>query len=176
TPRAERCARDLDHLIVAHGVRELVGARRRGEGDVEHEIKPERLPEIGFVLHHAVIGVQRKPGDEHGIGHRAPRMAASTRNACRVSATSWVRMMAAPLATASRGAAIDQPRCRSGGEGETLSMKRLREAPTSSGNPKDLSSPSRAIAVRLCSGVLPKPMPGSSTFFFKQKTAYEIGQ
>ncbi len=42
-------------------------------------------------------------------------------------------------------------------------MKRLREAPTSSGRPNDLSSPSRAIAVMLCSGVLPKPIPGSST-------------
>ena len=42
-------------------------------------------------------------------------------------------------------------------------MKRLREAPTSSGRPNDLSSASRAMAVMLCSGVLPKPMPGSST-------------
>src|SRR6516165_9989642 len=166
---AERLARDLDHLVIAHGVRELVGARSRGEVDVEHDVELEGLPDLGLVLHHAVIGVQRQPGDEHGIGHRALRMAASTRNACTVSATSWVRMIAAPLATASRCAAIDPPRRRSGGAGETLSMKRLREAPTMSGSPNDLSSPSRAIAVRLCSGVLPKPM--SSTMFSRAMPA-----
>ena len=60
-------------------------------------------------------------------------------------------------------AAIEPPIRRSGGAGETLSMKRLREAPTRSGSPKALSRPSRAIASMLCSGVLPKPMPGSST-------------
>ena len=42
-------------------------------------------------------------------------------------------------------------------------MKRLREAPTSSGQPNARNSESRASAVMLCSGVLPKPMPGSST-------------
>src|SRR5262249_33169646 len=31
---AERLARDLDDLVIAHGVRELVGARSRGEIDV----------------------------------------------------------------------------------------------------------------------------------------------
>src|SRR6516165_2258598 len=89
---AERLARDLDHLVIAHGVRELEG-----------------LPDLGLVLHHAVISVQRQPGDEDGIGHRALPMAAATRSACTVSATSWVRMIAAPPATARRWAAIDPP-------------------------------------------------------------------
>ena len=42
-------------------------------------------------------------------------------------------------------------------------MKRLREAPIRSGklNPRQASS--RAMQARLCSGVLPKPIPGSST-------------
>ena len=106
---AKRPARDLDDLVVAHGMRELVRARRRGEVDVEHEVELEGLPDLGLVLHHAVIGMQCKPGDEDGIGHRALPMAAATRNACTVSATSWVRMIAAPPATARTWAAIDPP-------------------------------------------------------------------
>ncbi len=42
-------------------------------------------------------------------------------------------------------------------------MKRLRDAPTSSGRPKLRKVSSRAMQAMLCSGVLPKPMPGSST-------------
>src|SRR6516165_3832447 len=168
---AKRLARHLDDLVVAHRMRELVGARSRGEVDVEHEVEVEGLPDLGLVLHHAVISVQRKPGDEDGIGHRALPMAAATRSACTVSATSWVRMIAAPLATASRWAAIDPPSRWSGGAGETLSIKRLREAPTRSGSPNDLSSGRRAMAVRLCSGVLPKPIPGSSTMFCRAMPA-----
>ena len=47
-------------------------------------------------------------------------------------------------------------------------MNRLRDAPTRSGSPNDCSSPSRASAVMLCSGVLPKPMPGSSTILSRE--------
>jgi len=50
-----------------------------------------------------------------------------------------------------------------GGDGAMAWMKRLREAPTRSGRPKPRQASSRAMQVMLCSGVLPKPMPGSST-------------
>src|SRR5260370_20557035 len=90
-------------------MRELVGARSRGEVDVEHEVEVEGLPDLRLVLHHAVISVQRKPGDEDGIGHLALPMAAATRSACTVSAPSCVRMIAAPPPTARRSAAIDPP-------------------------------------------------------------------
>src|SRR5262249_13046224 len=106
---AERLARDLDHLVIAHGVRELVGARSRGEIDVEHDVEREGLPDLGLVLHHTVISMQREPGDEDGIGHRALPMAAATRSACTVSATWGVRMTAAPPEPARRWAAIDPP-------------------------------------------------------------------
>src|SRR6516164_282823 len=161
--RAEGEALDIDDLVVAHRVRELVGARRLAQIDVEHNVEPESLPDRALVLHHAVIGVHGKAGHEYGIGHRALRIAPTTRSACTVSATSWVRMIAAPPKTARTWAAIDPPSRWSGGAGETLSMKRLREAPTRRGCPNDLRSPMRAMAVRLCSAVLPKPMPGSST-------------
>ena len=62
------------------------------------------------------------------------------------------------LAIPETGAAMVHPDCRGGGL-----MNRLREAPTSSGNPKLLNTASRAITIMLCSGVLPKPTPGSST-------------
>src|SRR4051812_16382633 len=168
---AEGLAGDLHDLIVAHGVGEFVGARRFRQVGVEDEVETEGLSDPALVLHHAMIGVEGQPGDEHGVRHCAPRMAAAMRNACTVSGTSWVRMIAAPPAAARRWAAIDPPRRWSGEAGETLSMKRLRDAPTSSGSPKDLSSESRAMAVRLCSGVLPKPMPGSSTMLLRTMPA-----
>src|SRR5207249_1747191 len=130
--------RGLDHLVVADRMRKLVGARGRGQIDGEHEIELEGLADLGLVLHHAVIGVQRKTRDEDHVAHRASRMAAATRKACSVSATSCVRTIAAPFSNASKCAAIDPASRRSGGAGEIASMKRLREAPTKSGKPNAL--------------------------------------
>ena len=93
-PAAERPARHVDDLVVADGMRELVRARGLREVDIEREVELERLADLGLVLHHAVVGVQREPGDEDGVGHRAPPMAAATLSACTVSATSWVRTIA----------------------------------------------------------------------------------
>jgi hypothetical protein len=64
---------------------------------IEHEIELEGLADLGFVLHHAVIGVQRQPTHKHLVGHKLFRRAAATRNAWMVSATSWVRMIEAPF-------------------------------------------------------------------------------
>ena len=47
-------------------------------------------------------------------------------------------------------------------EPSILPMKLLREVPTTSGRPSSRSSPSRRSSSRLCSSVLPKPIPGSS--------------
>ena len=51
-------------------------------------------------------------------------------------------------------------------------MKSLREAPTRSGRPKEPNSVKRANAIMLCSCVLPKPMPGSSTIFSRGIPAF----
>src|SRR5262249_2971991 len=150
----------VDHLVVADRIHQSVAARGRGEIDVEHQIEREGLADLGLVLHHAVIGMQRNPVHEHRVAHCALPIAAATRKACTVAATSWARMIAAPCSTALRCAASEPGRRWSGGAGETESMKRLREAPTRSGRPNDFSSSRRAIAVMLCCGVLPKPMPG----------------
>src|SRR5580704_3287049 len=160
---AERLRRGLHHLVVGHSVLEHVAARGFGEIDIEHQIELKCLPDLGLVLHHAVIGVQRQPADEDSVAHRARLMAAATASACTVGATSWTRMMAAPFSTARRCAA-SEPASRSAGSDGTMEwMKRLREAPTRRGRPKPRQASSRAMQVRLCSGVLPKPMPGSST-------------
>ena len=45
-------------------------------------------PGAGLVLHHAVKGMECQAGDMNGIAHRALSMAAATRSACTVSATS----------------------------------------------------------------------------------------
>src|SRR5580700_7488819 len=161
--RAERFRCRLHHLVVGDGVLEHIAARGFGEIDVEHQIELEGLSDLGLVLHHAVIGVQRQPADEDGIAHRARLMAAATASACTVGATSCTRMMAAPFSTAKRCAASEPPSRSAGSDGTMEWMKRLREAPIRSGRPKPRQASSRAMQVRLCSGVLPKPMPGSST-------------
>src|SRR5262249_25178868 len=152
---------ELDDLVVADRVGELVGARSGREIDVEDEIELEGLPDLGLMLHHAVIGVQREARNKDGVGHRASRMACATRNACTVSATSWVRTIAAPFSTATRWLTIEPPMRWSGGAGDNESMKRLREAPTRSGRAKDRSSPSRPTpnnpSPRLFSNPIPVP-------------------
>ena len=42
-----------------------------GQIEVEHEIELEGLADLGLVLHHAMIGVQRQPAHEHLVGHWA---------------------------------------------------------------------------------------------------------
>ena len=69
----------------------------------------EALPDLGLVLHHAVMGMDDKAVDEDRIAHRALRIAAATRRACIVSATSWVRTISAPSMTAKRWLAIEPP-------------------------------------------------------------------
>src|SRR5262249_42138253 len=108
--RAKRPARDLDDLVVAHGVRELVGTRSRGQIDVDHEVGLDGCPDFGRVRQDAGAGVQCTPGEEDALGRRALPMAAATGRACTVWATSWGRMIAAPPATARTWAAIDPPR------------------------------------------------------------------
>src|SRR5579864_2495842 len=161
--RRERFARRLDDQVVGHRVLELVAARGLGEIDGKRQIEPERLPDLGLVLHDAVVGVQHQAFDEYAIAHRARLIAAATASACTVGATSWTRTMAAPFSTANRCAATEPPSRSVGADGATEWMKRLREAPTRSGMPKPENSRKRAMTVMLCCGVLPKPMPGSST-------------
>src|SRR5262245_53380493 len=153
----------FDDLVVRDGVDDFVGACSRRKINFEVEVDRETLPHPGLVRHDAVIGVQRQAADEYAISHRAASIAALTRKACTVSATSWARTIAAPFCTASRWAEIEPPMRPSGDDGVMVLMKRLRDAPTKSGNPKRVNSPSRARQVMLCSGVLPKPIPGSST-------------
>src|SRR5689334_16231357 len=94
---AERLARGIDHLVVTDGVGELVGVGCLREIDVQHEVELEGLADLGLVLHHAMIGVQRQPTHKHLVCHKLFRRAAATRSAWMVSATSWVRMIEAPF-------------------------------------------------------------------------------
>ena len=73
------------------------------------EIDHETLADLGLVFHHAMAGMDDDAGDEDRIGHRCSLIAAATRSACTVSATSWVRMIRAPLCAAIRCAAIEPP-------------------------------------------------------------------
>src|SRR4029077_7293586 len=136
---------------IGHGVGEAVGMRGFRQIDRELEVDHEALPDLGFVFHHAMAGMDDNAGDEDGIAHSRSLIAAATRNACTVSATSCVRMIRAPRWAAIRCAAIEPPRRCCGSDGVTVLMKRLREAPTSSGRPKTLSLRRGAHAIMLSS-------------------------
>src|SRR6185369_6693749 len=109
----------------------------------ELEIDHEPLADLGLVVEQAVAGVDQDAADEDRVGHVRLPMAAAIFSACTVSATSWVRMMLAPCCTAKRCAAMEPPSRCGGSEGVTAAMKLLRDAPTSSGQPKLLSSARR---------------------------------
>src|ERR1700759_253759 len=89
----------------------------------QFEIDDKALADLGLMLHHAMTGVDHDAFDENRIGHRLSSMAARTRSACTVSATSWVRMMQAPRWAAARCAAIEPPSRCCGSEGATEATK-----------------------------------------------------
>src|SRR5215510_2724168 len=167
----ERRDRGCHHIGIRHGVGEVIAERGFRQIGIQLEIDDKALSDLGLVIHHAMAGVDDEALDEDGVGHCFSSIAAATRSACTVSATSWARMILAPFRAAITCAAIEPPRRCCGSEGVTLEMKRFREAPTSIGSPNERSSPSRASAIMLCSGVLPKPMPGSSTIFSRAMPA-----
>src|SRR3954454_21666265 len=121
----ERRRRGAHHAGIGNGVHQAVGARGVGQVDAKLEVDHEALPDFGFVVHHAVAGVDHHALDEDGIGHRNSSIAWTTRKACTVSATSCVLMTRAPLRAATTCAAMDPPRRWSGSDGVTLLMKRL---------------------------------------------------
>ena len=114
---------------------ELVAARRSAEIDRELEIDHEALADLLFVRHHAVIGMDDQPVDEDRVAHALLLIAAMT--AHRLDRSAHI------MGADERGAVFD--RQEMGGEraaepllgsaGATEWMKRLREAPTSSGRP-----------------------------------------
>jgi len=55
--RHESTARRLHDGRIGHGVDELVGVRRIPEVDRQFEIENKPLADLGFVLHHAVMGM-----------------------------------------------------------------------------------------------------------------------
>src|SRR5215208_6042267 len=152
-----------DHIGIGHGIGEAIGARGFRQVGRQFEIDHEALADLRLMFHDAMTRMYDDAGDEDHIGHRLPQIAAATRSACTVCDTSWVLMIRAPRSAAIRCAAIEPPTRSCGSEGDTELMKHLRDAPTNSGRPNPLNSSSRASAVMLCSGVLPKPTPGSST-------------
>src|SRR3984957_3554980 len=126
----EGARRRIDDGAVGHGVGELVAAAGLGKVDREFEIDHEALADLLLMGHHAVMAMDEKPVHEDHVAHALLLIAAMMRMAWTVSATSWVRMSAAPFSTARICAAIEPPSRRSGGVGATQWMNRLRDAPT----------------------------------------------
>src|SRR6516162_7436368 len=168
----ERRGRGCDHLGIGHRIGQSIGVRGLLQVAKKLEVDDEALSDFRFMLHDAVPGMDHQAGYEDRVGHALSSIAAASRNACTVSATSWVRMIRAPRRAAIRCAAIEPPSRCCGSDGTTEAINRLREAPTRSGKPKLLSSSRRASAVMLCSAVLPKPMPGSRTILPRAMPAF----
>src|SRR4029077_14596244 len=124
TLRAKRLARTIDHLVIRDRVHDLVRTGGSRKIDLKVQVECEGLPNLGLMGHHAVIGVQRESSYENAITHGAPSIAVRTRSACTVSATSWMRTMAAPFWTARRWAAIEPPMRSAGFDGVTVLMNR----------------------------------------------------
>src|SRR5882757_2785049 len=100
------------HVGIGHGVGEAIGVRGLRQIGGELKIDHEALADLGLMFHHAMAGMNHDAGDEYRIGHccfPSSLMAAATRSAWTVSATSWARMIRAPFSAATRCAAIEPP-------------------------------------------------------------------
>src|ERR1043165_5370562 len=149
-----------------------------GAGDEKRAAEDE---EADGDLHRARAADERQDvvdddGDDEDVDEVAPgelqrdepvpvvhRMASMTLRKSAVSRTSCTRTIAAPARAAAQTAA-SAPAIRSGPASRPVSrpMNALRDAPIISGAIL-VSSWARARSCRLCSAVLPKPMPGSTT-------------
>src|ERR687892_760815 len=146
---------------VVDRVRELVAAHSGVVGD-HQDVEDERLPTLPLLGKHAVEPPDLQPLDfDRHLAHRTTDLAAASASTC--SRTSWTRKREAPRSyarTATATLAATGPVSASGSP-RSRPRKRLREAPTSTGRPRATSSSRRARSSRLCSTVLPKPIPGS---------------
>src|SRR5438309_1108357 len=108
-------------LFVAPGRRGIVGRacqqrRLRHAADIGDRLRKCRANVADIAAKrdqnasHSMEGMYHESGDEDRVGHRFSSIAAATRNACTVSATSWVRMIRAPPLAAITCAAIEPPR------------------------------------------------------------------
>src|SRR5439155_21641669 len=98
------------HVAIGHGIGEAFGVRGFLEIGEQLEVDHKALPDLGLVLHHAMAGMDHKAGDEDRVGHRLSPIAAATRSARTVSATSLLRLILAPPLAAITCAAIEPPR------------------------------------------------------------------
>ena len=83
-------------------------------------------------------------------------------SASATAATSWTRKTRAPRSSAITHVATVPCTRPVTSRPVSVPMNDLREVPITSGRPRSVSSSSRASSSRLCSSVLPKPIPGSS--------------
>src|SRR4051794_23180474 len=181
----------LADLAVVDGVLDAVGDQRVGLADVEAHVEHEALADLALGGRDAVVGEQREADDldrdadlgtfafgvvgllaqvvlvvvvELGVvpGHLAANVAAVTARASAVAATSCTRKTLAPRSKASTLVAT-VPATRSVTSRPVRRPRNdLRDVPTTNGRPSAASSSNRRSSSRLCSSVLPKPIPGSS--------------
>ena len=97
------------------------------------------------------------------LDRQVPRMIASAVRATRTLArTSWTRTTSAPAAMPRAVVARVASRRWSAGRSRIRPSVDLLDVPSRIGRPSTRSSPSAARIATLCSGVFPKPKPGST--------------
>src|SRR5262245_5623564 len=147
-----------DDLAVVGRLQELV---RRRLVQLELDVVQERLQLLALSLERPVTAGQLETGDLDDDGHAYTARAAVSASTC--SRTSWTRRIVAPRSQAAPAAptlAATEPVVASGSP-SSFPSELFREIPTTTGRPSAVSSPRRRISSKLCSTVLPKPMPGS---------------
>src|SRR5450759_1359697 len=152
---------------VADRVFEEIAATRAPQVNVESHVNDETLTLCLLEVEHPVEAMSRDSLQDNAIRHRAASVAATTRSASTLEATSWTRTAQAPASPAiTVVAAVAGSRCAGGRLSAPSGTPRrprnvLREAPTSTGEPRDCTASRWASNDQLCSGSLAKPNPGS---------------
>src|SRR5439155_6325057 len=91
------------------------------------------------------------------------RIASAILSACSVWATSWVRIMRAPARTARQAQANAAGSRSATSAPSSFPINDFRETPRSTGRLRFVNRSSPPSNCKLCSRVLPKPIPGSNT-------------
>src|SRR3954462_8165691 len=178
---------DLADLAVVDRVLDAIGDQCVGLADVEADVEHQPLADLALGGGDAMVCVERQPddldGDPYlgalffivvvaqvvfvvvvlvGITRHWPNVAAVTASASAVAATSWTRNTRAPRSNAITLVATVAYTRSVTSRPVIRPRKLLRLVPMTSGRPSAVSSSRRRSSSRLCSSVLPKPIPGSS--------------
>src|SRR5208283_1661497 len=165
--RGERAEQPAQHLQIENGRHQR---QRQEQHDKTNDHRPAaraaQKAEQVINRHREDQDFQRGPPTVLELNPHYFYLRASTasviRTAWTVSATSWVRIICTPDSTASTAHARDAGSRAARSVPSNFPMNDLRETPSSNGRCNVVKLRRAASNCKLCSGVLPKPMPTSN--------------